>query len=53
MARAPAVAEFEELPEADRLGDFPHPRETKQLFGHAQAEQMLAEALASGRVHHA
>ena len=53
MARAPAITEFEELPEADRLEGFPHPRETKELYGHADAERLLAEALASGRMHHA
>ncbi len=39
MARAPAMAEIEELPEADRLEGFPHPRETKELYGHAGAER--------------
>lgn len=53
MARAPAIAEIEELPEADRLGDFPHPRNTRALFGQTDAERALAEALASGRMHHA
>jgi len=53
MARAPAAAEIEALPEADRLADFPHPRETEQLFGHSGVEATLAGALASGRVHHA
>ena len=53
MARAPAITEFEELPEADRLEGFPHPRETKELYGHGEAERLLAEALASGRLHHA
>ena len=53
MARAPAIADIEELPQADRLEGFPHPRETKELYGHAGAERMLAEALASGRIHHA
>ncbi len=53
MARAPATAEMEELPEADRLESFPHPRNTVQLFGHAAAERTLAEALHSGRTHHA
>ena len=53
MARAPVPAEIEELPEADRLEGFPHPRETKEVFGHAGAERMLAEALAGGRMHHA
>jgi DNA polymerase-3 subunit delta' len=53
MARAPVTAEIEELPEADRLEGFPHPRETKEVFGHAGAERMLAEGLAGGRMHHA
>jgi DNA polymerase-3 subunit delta' len=53
MARAPLMAELEELPEADRLEGFPHPRETKALFGHAGPERTLAEGLASGRMHHA
>lgn len=53
MARAPAITEIEELPEADRLGDFPHPRHTRALFGQGDAERALAEALASGRMHHA
>jgi DNA polymerase III subunit delta' len=53
MARAPAVQETEVLPEADRLGDFPHPRETRDLFGHEAAELTLAQAFAGGRMHHA
>jgi DNA polymerase-3 subunit delta' len=53
MARAPVPAEIEELPEADRLEGFPHPRETVALHGHAAAERVLAEALAGGRMHHA
>lgn len=53
MARAPAVQEIEAPPEADRLEGFAHPRETRQLFGHAAAERELAAALASGRIHHA
>ncbi len=52
MARAPAVQEIEELPEADRLEGFPHPRATQRLFGHEDAERALAEAFASGRMHH-
>ena len=52
MARA-AATEIEELPEADRLEGFPHPRETKKLFGHASAERALAESLSEGRMHHA
>lgn len=53
MARAPAVQEIEAPPEADRLDGFPHPRETRRLFGHETAERELATALDSGRIHHA
>ncbi len=53
MARAPVSAEIAELPEADRREGFPHPRETRQLFGHGEAERTLAAALAGGRMHHA
>ena len=52
MARAPAVQEIEELPEADRLDGFAHPRATQRLYGHEAAERMLAAAFASGRMHH-
>ena len=50
MARAPAVQEIEELPEADRLDGFPHPRATPNLYGHETAERALATAFASGRI---
>jgi DNA polymerase-3 subunit delta' len=53
MARAPAQSEAEDLPEADRLEGFPHPRETSALVGQDAAEQALAQAFASGRMHHA
>lgn len=53
MARAAAAQEAEALPEADRLGEFPHPRDTHELFGHQAAEAMLAEGFAAGRLHHA
>ncbi len=53
MARAPAFQEIEALPEADRLEGFPHPRETSTLLGHQAAEEMLADAFAGGRMHHA
>src|SRR5262245_36587706 len=53
MARAPAVQETEIPPEADRLGDFPHPRETRDLVGQEAAERTLAQAFAGGRMHHA
>jgi DNA polymerase-3 subunit delta' len=53
MARAPASDESETPPEADRLEGFPHPRETRSLVGHDRAEIELAQAFASGRMHHA
>src|SRR5262245_31586145 len=53
MARTSAAQESEALPEADRLGEFPHPRETCKLAGHEAAERMLAQTFASGRLHHA
>ena len=52
MARAPAVQEIEALPEQDRLDGFPHPRHTKSVIGHDATQQMLAETIAGGRVHH-
>jgi DNA polymerase III subunit delta' len=53
MARAPLVADIDVLPEADRLDDFPHPRETRALYGHEGAQSIFAEALAGDRMHHA
>jgi DNA polymerase-3 subunit delta' len=53
MARAPLLTDTEALPEADRLDDFPHPRETRGLVGQDAALSGLTEALASGRMHHA
>lgn len=53
MAKRPAAKDFEELPEADRLDVFPHPRRTDKLFGHEAAEAKAREAFASERVHHA
>lgn len=53
MARARAAEEAEELPEADRLEGFPHPRETQVLYGHGAVEALLAAAVAGGRLHHA
>jgi DNA polymerase-3 subunit delta' len=53
MARAAATAEIDEMPEADRLEGFPHPRQTKRLCGHDGAERALAESLNDGRMHHA
>jgi DNA polymerase III subunit delta' len=53
MARAPAVQQADELPEADRLDGFPHPRATGVLIGHDRVEQLLLQAFAGGRMHHA
>ncbi len=52
MARAPVLQEVEELPEADRLEGFPHPRHTMELFGHDAAEAAFAQAFAGARIHH-
>ena len=52
MARAPAIQEIEALPEQDRLDGFPHPRHTKSVIGHDATQRMLAETVASGRLHH-
>jgi DNA polymerase-3 subunit delta' len=53
MARAPVADDIESLPEIDRLEGFPHPRETRALFGHGTAEAELATAISSGHMHHA
>lgn len=42
-----------QFPESDRLGDFPHPRETRILIGQGDAERALFEAFMSNRLHHA
>lgn len=52
MARAPATTEIETYPEADKLDGAPHPRFTERLYGHKEAERVLAAGLASGRMHH-
>lgn len=41
------------VPETDKEPAAPHPRETFSFVGHDAEEQALAEALASGRMHHA
>lgn len=55
MARAAKNASdgLEELPEADRLEGFLHPRFTEVLVGHAEAEAALAAGLARGQIPHA
>jgi DNA polymerase III subunit delta' len=53
MARARIIdAEAEAPPEADRLGEWPHPREVRSLYGHAPAEAAALDAIASNRMHH-
>jgi len=42
-----------EVPEADRLEGFAHPRESAHLFGHADAEAAIVDAMTSGKMHHA
>ena len=42
-----------EIPESDRLGQFPHPREVSRLAGQEKAEQALFDAFMSGRMQHA
>src|SRR5690606_9645691 len=44
---------METTAEADRLLDYPHPRERTSLLGHEAAEAQLLEAYRSGRLHHA
>jgi DNA polymerase III subunit delta' len=52
MARAPVTQNIEAVPEADRLDGFPHPRLTTSVAGHDDAEQLLAQSVLSGRMHH-
>jgi DNA polymerase-3 subunit delta' len=53
MARARIIdAETEAPPEADRLGEWPHPRGVRSLYGHAEAEAAVLDAVASNRMHH-
>jgi DNA polymerase III subunit delta' len=51
MSRAPK-AEAPDLPEPDRVEGAPHPRETRNLFGHQAAEAEFLRAHASGRLQH-
>ena len=43
----------DEIDEADRFGELPHPREMLDLVGHEQAEEALLDGYRSGRMHHA
>ena len=52
-SRMPVQPPPQELvPEADRLGEFPHPRHTRDLLGHHAAETELKRAFDGGRSHH-
>lgn len=42
-----------DFPQSDRLGEFLHPRENENLFGHEAAEARILEGIASGKLHHA
>lgn len=42
-----------ELPISDGLEGFPHPRETRAVIGHHEAEQEFLNSFNSGRFHHA
>lgn len=53
MARRSSVAEIEVYPEADRLDEFPHPREANRLFGHTHAIDAVRDAIGATQVHHA
>ncbi len=41
------------LMEPDRLEGFPHPRETRQVFGHDRHQEILARSFLQGHMHHA
>jgi DNA polymerase III subunit delta' len=51
MARTPKP--IEERPPPDALEGVPPPRQTGDLFGHAEPEAQLLDAYRSGRMHHA
>lgn len=52
MSAAP-LGLAEELPEADRLGSYPHPRLTETLYGQEAAEARFLAAFNSHRLPHA
>lgn len=43
----------EALPQSDQINGAPHPRETSQLIGQAQAEADFLDAFTGDRLHHA
>ncbi len=46
------MREVDALPEPDRAGDAPHPRDTAVLFGQDAAETTFLDAWNGGRLHH-
>ncbi len=53
MADVFAVERDTAVPEADRFGDHPHPREVLWYGGDPAAEKALLDAYRGGRLHHA
>ena len=53
MAPRARTLDAEPLPESDRVGELPHPRDQFELFGHENEAAALAEAARSGRLAHA
>ncbi len=51
MARAPSDSD-DSFPEPDRVEGAPHPRETLDLIGQAQAEAAFLNSYRQGRLHH-
>ncbi len=47
------TADAPDIPEADRAAGCPHPRETYDLIGHAEAEAKFLNGFNRGRLHHA
>ncbi|MGV8995971.1 MAG: DNA polymerase III subunit delta' [Parvibaculaceae bacterium] len=47
------MSKEDDIIESDRLGAFPHPRETSELLGQRDAELSVFDAFMSGRMHHA
>src|SRR5690606_35227546 len=52
LVQGRAMADPASLPEPDRIDGAPHPRETRSLFGHAEAQAGFLDAFRSGRLHH-
>ena len=47
------MTDVEQIPESDCISGAPHPRETRQLFGQAEAETSFLSSFNSDRLHHA